>query len=148
MSTSLTPKSTICNKIASFDKYNFAAWKSKVMEALEFLDFDMLDVINKGSIATMHKSSYDGAFSSKLKGKSVPGYNKEEEKMLNLNIIITLSSAFEKENSSDDEGKCLVAQIVESHADTAHDSIGNLDVGPSHADKDFKLEWDNTQHIR
>ncbi|XP_023750600.1 uncharacterized protein LOC111898952 [Lactuca sativa] len=37
-----------------------------------------------------------------------------------------------------------MAKIVESHVDVLHDSIGTLDVDLSHADKDFKLEWDAT----
>nr|KAJ0227289.1 hypothetical protein LSAT_V11C100033930 [Lactuca sativa] len=56
--------------------------------------------------------------------------------------MITLSSAFKKENSLDDEGKCLMAHIVESHADT--NSIGTLDVDPSQATADLKTEWDAT----
>ncbi|XP_023739163.1 uncharacterized protein LOC111887229 [Lactuca sativa] len=56
------------------------------MEALEFMDFDMLDVINKGPIVAMHKSSNDGAFGSKLKGKYFPGYNKEEKRMMSLDF--------------------------------------------------------------
>ena len=79
MSTSFTPKSTICNKIPLFEKHKFFVWKSKAVEALEFMDFDMLDTVNKGRIAAMHQSSNDGASSSKMKGKFVPEYNKEEK---------------------------------------------------------------------
>ena len=49
------------------------------MEALEFMDFDMLDIINKGPIAIMHQSSYDGACDSKLKVKSVSRYHKDKK---------------------------------------------------------------------
>nr|KAJ0219318.1 hypothetical protein LSAT_V11C300121810 [Lactuca sativa] len=98
------------------------------MEDLRFMDFDMLYIINKGPVAVMYQSSNIGA--SKLKGKFVPGYNKEEKRVLNLDVkervairnllsyfiyhlvqkcsisqemMITLSSAFEKETSSVDE---------------------------------------------
>ena len=54
------------------------------MEVLEFMDFDMLDIINKCPISAMHQSSIDGASGGKLKWKSIPGYNKEEKRMLNL----------------------------------------------------------------
>ena len=59
-------------------------------------------------------------------------------------MMITLSFTFEKDNSSDDEGKCLMAQIIESHADTSIDSIGTLDVDPSQAVVDLTIEWDAT----
>ncbi|CAI9298870.1 unnamed protein product [Lactuca saligna] len=59
-------------------------------------------------------------------------------------MLITLSSYFEKENSSDDEGKCLMAKIVESYADISHDSIGILDADPPHAAKDLMSERDKT----
>nr|KAJ0207541.1 hypothetical protein LSAT_V11C500277770 [Lactuca sativa] len=135
MSTSLTPKSIVCNKIPPFDKTNFSNWKSKAMEALEFMDFDILDVFNKGPIAAMHQSSNDGASNSMIKGKFVPGYNKEEKRMMNLDI---------KENSLDDEGKCLMDKTVEYHADISADSIGILDANLPHTAKDLKSEWDDT----
>nr|KAJ0216835.1 hypothetical protein LSAT_V11C300126220 [Lactuca sativa] len=85
-STSFTPKSTVCNKIPSFDKHNFSAWKSKDMEALYFMDIVMLDIINKGHITVMHQSSSDGVSGSKIKGKPVPGFKKEEKRILNLDV--------------------------------------------------------------
>ncbi|CAI9296126.1 unnamed protein product [Lactuca saligna] len=133
MTISFTPKSTFCNKIPPFDKQNFSTCKSKAMKALEFVDFDMLDVISKFPIVVMPKSSNDGASGSKLKGKYVLGYTKKEKRMLNLN-----------ENSSDDEGNCLMAKFVESHANVSHDNIGTLAADLCHADKDFKPEWDDT----
>nr|KAJ0187750.1 hypothetical protein LSAT_V11C900484110 [Lactuca sativa] len=102
----------------------------------------------------------DGASDSKLKGKYVPGYNKEEKRMLNLYVkariaignslpfsvyclvqngstaqemMTTLSFTFEKENSSEDEVKCLMARVVESHADTSHDNIGTLNFSVSNS---------------
>ncbi|CAI9296127.1 unnamed protein product [Lactuca saligna] len=86
MTISFTPKSTFCNKIPPFDKQNFSTCKSKAMKALEFVDFDMLDVISKFPIVVMPKSSNDGASGSKLKGKYVLGYTKKEKRMLNLNV--------------------------------------------------------------
>ena len=59
-------------------------------------------------------------------------------------MLTTLSSTFEKENSSDDQSKCLMAKIVESHADVSNDNVRTLDVDLSHVDKDFKSEWDDT----
>nr|KAJ0187178.1 hypothetical protein LSAT_V11C900480560 [Lactuca sativa] len=157
--------------VPPFDKHNFSDWKSKSMEVLEFMDFDMFDVVNKGPIVAMHQSSNDGASNSKLKGKSVPGYNKEEKRMLNLDvkarldignslpfsvyclvqncstvqeITTTLSSAFEKENSSDNEVKCFLTHIVESHTDTSHDCVWILNVDSPRTAKDLKSEWDDT----
>ena len=94
MSSSLVPKSSICNKIPPLEQYNFSNWKSKAMKVLEFLDFDMLDIINKGPIAAMHQSSNDGASGSKLKRKYVTCYNKEEKRILNLIVkaIITIGN--------------------------------------------------------
>ncbi|CAI9284703.1 unnamed protein product [Lactuca saligna] len=141
------------------------------MEALEFMDLDMLDVVNKCPIAAIHQASSDGASGSKLKGKLVLGFNKEEKRMLNLNVkertgigkslpfyvyrlvqnysttqemMITQSSDFEKENSSDDECTCLMAQIVEPHTETDHDNIEILDADQPYAAKDLKSEWDDT----
>ncbi|XP_023756249.1 uncharacterized protein LOC111904752 [Lactuca sativa] len=166
MSTSYNPKSTAYNKIPQFDELNFTSWKSKAMDALEIMDFDMLDVINKGPITITNQSSNDGASDSKLKRKSISGFNKEEKRVLNLDVkarvairnslpyyiyrlvqncstaqemMIKLSSAFEKENLSDDKvsiGKCLMAHIIESHVDTSNDSVGSLDIDPSQAATD------------
>ncbi|KAL7601287.1 hypothetical protein Lser_V15G27061 [Lactuca serriola] len=101
------------------------------MEGLEFMDFDMLDVINKRVIAAMHKSTNGGA-------SGIQNCSAAQE------MMIILSSTFEKENSSDDEGKFLMAKIVESHTDDPYDSVGTLDVDLPHADKDLKSEWDDT----
>ena len=79
MSTSFIPKSTVYNKIPPFDKHSYSDWKSKAMEVLEFMDFDMLDVVKKVPIVAMHKSSNDGASSNKMKRKYVPTYNKEKK---------------------------------------------------------------------
>ncbi|CAI9277134.1 unnamed protein product [Lactuca saligna] len=114
----------------------------------------MLNVVNKGPIATLHQASKTGAVGSKLKGKFVSCYNKVEKRMLSLDVkdriamgnsfplsvyysvqncltskemMIILSFAFEKEICSDDEVKCLMAQTVESHANTSHGSIMILD---------------------
>lgn len=108
----------------------------------------MLVVVNKGPIAGLHQSSNNGASGSKLKGNPVPCYKTKEKRMLSLDVkariaignflpfsiyylvqngstaqemMITLSSAFEKEISLDDEVKCLMAQTVESHLDTSHE---------------------------
>ena len=78
----------------------------------------------------MHQSSNQGASNSELTKKYVPGYNKEEKRVLNLNVnvrvaignslpyfvyrlvqncstaqemMITISFAFDKENLSSDE---------------------------------------------
>nr|KAJ0190103.1 hypothetical protein LSAT_V11C800446360 [Lactuca sativa] len=126
----------------------------------------MLDIINKGPITVTHQSSNDGASDSKLKRKNVSGYNKEEKSVLNLNVkarvvirnsllfsiyrlvekystagemMITLSSPFEKENPSDDE-----VSKVESHGDTSSDNVGILDVDPSQVATYLKSEWDAT----
>nr|KAJ0214897.1 hypothetical protein LSAT_V11C300101940 [Lactuca sativa] len=50
------------------------------------------------------------------------------------------------ENLSDAEaskGKCIMAQIVESHADTSNDNVDTLDVDPSQVGTNFK-EFDTT----
>ena len=47
--------STVYNKIPTFEKNNFFNWKSKAMEVVEFMDFNMLDVVNKGPIVVMHQ---------------------------------------------------------------------------------------------
>nr|KAJ0186334.1 hypothetical protein LSAT_V11C900480370 [Lactuca sativa] len=143
-----------------------------VIDALEIMDYDMLDIINKGPIAVMYQSSNDDASNSELKKKYVLGYNKEEKRVLNFNVnarvaiinslpyhvyclvqnystaqemMITLSSALE--DLSDDEfskGKCLMAQIVESQIDTSHDNVGTLDVVLSQLTKNLKSDWDST----
>ena len=51
---------------------------------------------------------------------------------------------FWKENSSDDEGKCLMDQIVESHNDTSNENDGILDIDPSQVAIDSKTEWNAT----
>nr|KAJ0224030.1 hypothetical protein LSAT_V11C200072180 [Lactuca sativa] len=127
----------------------------QVMDALEIMDYDKLEIINKGLIVVMHQSSNEGAYNSELNNKSVQGYNKEEKKVLNLDVnescsnahetMITLSSAFE--DLSDDnvsKGKCLMAQIVKSHVDASNNSIGTLDVDLSQASTDLKSDWDST----
>ena len=86
MSISLTLKSIVCNKIPPFVQQKFSTWKSKAMDALDFIDFDMLDVTNKGPITAMDESTNDGVSGSKVKGKSAPGYNKDEKRIRNLDI--------------------------------------------------------------
>ncbi|CAI9286373.1 unnamed protein product [Lactuca saligna] len=78
----------------------------------------------------MHPSSNNGASGSKLRGKSIP-------------TKVTLSSAFKKENSSDDEAKYLMGQVIEFHTDTSHDSDGILNANSLHTVDDLKLEWDD-----
>nr|KAJ0207840.1 hypothetical protein LSAT_V11C500261860 [Lactuca sativa] len=170
MSTYFVPKSSVCNKIPLFDQYNFSHWRSKAMKVLEFTDFDMLDVINKGPIDVMHQSSSNGASSSKLQGKFIPCYNKEEKRMLNLDVkarisirnslpfsvyflvqncstaqqmMTILASAFVK-NSSDGEVKCLMAHNVESHAVTSYDSVGILNDDSPHTVDNLKSKRDDT----
>ena len=79
MSSSYNPKSSVIRKIPPFDKQNFVAWKSKAMDILEIMDYDMLDVNNKGPIVSMHRSSTDNASFSGLKQKFVFEFNKEEK---------------------------------------------------------------------
>ena len=141
------------------------------MKVLEFMDFDMLDVVNRGPIASIHQSSNNGASSNKLKGKCVPYYKKEVKRMLNLDVksriaignslpfsiyrlvqnylttkemMTTISSTFQKEHSSYDEAKCLMAQLFESQIDTTHDSVGILKGDSSHTVDDLKSAWDDT----
>ena len=71
MSTSYNPKSTSLNKIHPFD---------------ETMDYDMLDVINKDPIVPMDQLSNDNASDSELKHKFVPGYKKEDKRVLNLDV--------------------------------------------------------------
>ena len=59
-------------------------------------------------------------------------------------MMTTLSFDFEKENSLDDEVKCLMAQIVESHPNTSHDIVGILNTNSPHTAKALKSEWDGT----
>lgn len=83
---SFSPKSNACKKVPPFDEHNLSAWKSNAMEVIEFMDFDMLDIINKCPIIVTHQSSIDSAFDSKLNGKSVMGYNKVKKRVLNLDV--------------------------------------------------------------
>ncbi|CAI9263832.1 unnamed protein product [Lactuca saligna] len=99
------------------------------MNILEFMDLDMLDIVNKGPILGTHQSSNNGACGSKLRGKFVPNYNKEDKRMLNLD-----------ENSLDDEAKYLMDQVVESNAHTSHDSVEILKVDSPHIVDDLKSE--------
>ena len=55
-------------------------------------------------------------------------------------MMITLSLAFEKEKSSYDDGKCLMAQIIESHIDTSIDSVGTHHADPSQAVANLKTK--------
>lgn len=128
----------------------------------------MLDVINKGPIVSMHRPSNDNASFSVIKHKHVYGYKKEEQSVLNLDVKVrisirnsllyhvyrlvqsytiaqeimnTLSSTFDREGFSDDEirnGKCLMAQIDESHTEVSRDTINTFYVDLSQAAKDSK----------
>ncbi|CAI9274830.1 unnamed protein product [Lactuca saligna] len=145
------------------------------MDSLEFTDLDILDVVYKGLFTTIHQSSSDGASGSKLKGKYVPGFKMEVKRILNLDVnvittignplpfsiysfvqncstappmMITLSSGFEKENSSDNECKFLMAHIFHPHNETDHDNVEILCTYPPHAEKDMRSEWDDAQCIR
>ncbi|CAI9276888.1 unnamed protein product [Lactuca saligna] len=42
-----------------------------------------------------------------------------------------------------DEDKYLMAQIIESHADTSHNSVRILNVDCPYTAKDFRSEWDD-----
>ena len=86
MSTSYNPKSSAFNKISPFDKLNSIDWKSKAMDVLEIMDYDMLDIINKGPIVVMNQSSNDNTSNSESNKKCVPRYNKEEKRVLNLDV--------------------------------------------------------------
>ena len=62
-------------------------------------------------------------------------------------MMITLSSAFDKENISDDKvskGKCLMDQIVESHVDSPNDNIGTLVADLSPVGTYLKSNCDST----
>mgnify|MGYP001556938500 CR=1 FL=1 len=56
------------------------------MKVLEFVDFDMLYVVNKVHLVVVHQSSSYGTPGSKLKGKFVPYYKKEEKRISNLYV--------------------------------------------------------------
>ncbi|CAI9271789.1 unnamed protein product [Lactuca saligna] len=59
--------------------------------------------------------------------------------------MITLSSDFEDLSDDDfSKGKCLMAQIVESHADVSNNIIGTLDVDLSKASINLKSDRDST----
>lgn len=62
-------------------------------------------------------------------------------------MMITLSSNFEKEDISDDEvskHKCLMDQIVQSHVDKLNENVDTLDADLSQAATDLKSDWDTT----
>nr|KAJ0187835.1 hypothetical protein LSAT_V11C900485740 [Lactuca sativa] len=99
------------------------------MNVLDFMNCDMLDVVNKGPIAALHQSSNNGT--SGIQNCSTT-----------QDMMITPSSAFEKEISLDDEVKCHMVQTVEAHFDASNDSIGILDVDSSTADN-LKPETDD-----
>nr|KAJ0185898.1 hypothetical protein LSAT_V11C900484500 [Lactuca sativa] len=108
-------------------------YKPSIGIRAEFVDFDMLYVVNKVHLVVVHQSSSYGTPGSKLKGKFVPYYKKEEKRISNL-----------YENSSDDEVKCRMAQTVKSHTDTSHDSIGILNVDSPDTADNLKSEWEDT----
>nr|KAJ0210266.1 hypothetical protein LSAT_V11C400180620 [Lactuca sativa] len=78
-------------------------------------------------------------------------YNKQEKRWLNLDVKVrttimmtTLSSIFEKENSLDDEGMCLMTHIIKSHSETSIDNAGTLDADSSQAVAESNIEWNAT----
>lgn len=164
------PKSSAASKIPPFDEDDFSIWKSKAMDILEIMDYYMLDVINKGPIAPMHHSTSDDVPSRGLKQKSMLGYNKEEKRLINLdvktiiaignsfpyhvyrlvqnyttsqNMMITLTSTFDKEWLSDDEfhkDKCLIVRI-----DDLHSEVSTFGANLSQVAKDSNSQdWDSS----
>lgn len=86
MSSYYNPKSPAISDIPFFNEHNFAALKSKSINVIEIMDYDMLDVMNKGHIASMYLSSSNDVCFNGLKQKSMPTYNMEEKRVLNLDV--------------------------------------------------------------
>lgn len=47
-SSQYTPKSYALIKIPLFDENNFSMWKLKAMVSLEAMDYDVIDIIERG----------------------------------------------------------------------------------------------------
>ena len=89
MSSLSNSKSFGLNKIPPIDEHNFAMWKTKVMVALETMDYEIHEIIEEVPYVPMYHPMANNAPVGPLKQKPKTGYEDDDKRLLNLNVKAT-----------------------------------------------------------